>query len=128
MFRYFSPYPLSESDLDDTGTPSAKGHQSASTTSRIPGVPRTAFHSFDRTSDILAGGLGRTPGAGHNATLWVCDRCFKYMAEGLSWELHLVRLDCSLLRLSELMNARCIRKSVPGEVRLDGKSISVEPT
>lgn len=20
--------------------------------------------------------------------LWVCDRCFKYMADGLSWELH----------------------------------------
>lgn len=24
--------------------------------------------------------------------LWVCDKCFKYMAEGLSWELHVVRI------------------------------------
>lgn len=24
--------------------------------------------------------------------LWVCDKCFKYMSEGLSWELHVVRL------------------------------------
>lgn len=25
--------------------------------------------------------------------LWVCDKCFKYMAEGASWELHVVRIS-----------------------------------
>ena len=25
--------------------------------------------------------------------LWVCDKCFKYMSEGLSWELHVVRIS-----------------------------------
>ena len=88
LSRYFSPYPLSEPEVDDAGTPSAKGNHSAT---RIPGAPRTAFHTFGRTSDLLAGGAPRTSGTGHNATLWVCDKCFKYMAEGLSWELHLVR-------------------------------------
>ena len=29
---------------------------------------------------------------GEKAILWVCDRCFKYMREGSSYELHSVRL------------------------------------
>ncbi|KAI8983259.1 acyl-CoA N-acyltransferase [Trametes punicea] len=84
---YSSPYPLTESDADDkeAGTPSAHTPQSAS---KIPGVSRSSVRSHGRTSDVLVGGLGRSHGTGQNSTLWVCDKCFKYMAEGLSWELH----------------------------------------
>ncbi|KAI9065573.1 acyl-CoA N-acyltransferase, partial [Trametes sanguinea] len=96
--RYFSPYPLTESEGDekDAGTPSAQTPHSAS---KIPGVARSSVRSHGRTSDLLAGGLGRSHGTGQNSTLWVCDRCFKYMADGLSWELHV---------------KKCTRRSPPG--------------
>lgn len=29
-------------------------------------------------------------GAQGGNVLWVCDRCFKYMSEGTSWESHMV--------------------------------------
>ncbi|OSD05690.1 acyl-CoA N-acyltransferase [Trametes coccinea BRFM310] len=95
---YFSPYPLTESEADDkeAGTPSAQTPHSAS---KIPGVSRSSIRSHGRTSDLLAGGLGRSHGTGQHSTLWVCDRCFKYMADGLSWELHV---------------KKCTRRSPPG--------------
>ncbi|KAI0761183.1 acyl-CoA N-acyltransferase [Trametes elegans] len=93
---YFSPYPLTEAEADDTGTPSAHTPHSAA---KIPGVSRSSIRSHGRTSDLLAGGLGRTHSTGQHSTLWVCDRCFKYMAEGLSWELHV---------------KKCTRRSPPG--------------
>ncbi|OCH88992.1 acyl-CoA N-acyltransferase [Obba rivulosa] len=77
---YFSPYPLTESETEETASPAASG------SGRIPGVSRSTIRSHGRTSDLLAGGLQR--GGGEKAMLWVCDRCFKYMAEGLSWEAH----------------------------------------
>ncbi|KDQ52996.1 hypothetical protein JAAARDRAFT_197783 [Jaapia argillacea MUCL 33604] len=83
---YFSPYPLIETDLDDLG--------GSSQNPRIPGVSRTTLKSHGRTSDILAGGLGRAHATGDRANLWVCDKCFKYMTEGVSWELHIRK--CSL--------------------------------
>ncbi|PIL30752.1 hypothetical protein GSI_06920 [Ganoderma sinense ZZ0214-1] len=93
---YFSPYPLTESESEDTGTPSSHTPHAAG---RIPGVSRSSIRSHGRTSDLFAGGLGRSHGIGQNSTLWVCDRCFKYMAEGLSWESHV---------------KKCTRKSPPG--------------
>ncbi|OJT12859.1 Histone acetyltransferase KAT8 [Trametes pubescens] len=94
---YFSPYPLSEAEADDGGTPSVHTPHSAA---KIPGVSRASIRAHGRTSDLLAGGLGRSHGhTGQHATLWVCDRCFKYMAEGLSWELHV---------------KKCGRRSPPG--------------
>ncbi|TBU30796.1 acyl-CoA N-acyltransferase [Dichomitus squalens] len=93
---YFSPYPLTESETEETVTPSS---HTPSAVGRIPGVSRSSIRSHGRTSDLLAGGLGRSHGTGQNSTLWVCDRCFKYMAEGLSWEVHL---------------KKCTRKSPPG--------------
>ncbi|CDO71753.1 hypothetical protein BN946_scf184920.g37 [Trametes cinnabarina] len=95
---YFSPYPLSESESEekDPGTPGAHTPHSVS---KIPGVSRASVRSHGRTSDLLAGGLGRSHGTGQHSTLWVCDRCFKYMAEGLSWELHV---------------KKCTRRSPPG--------------
>jgi histone acetyltransferase HTATIP/histone acetyltransferase MYST1 len=46
------------------------------------------MRSHGRTSDLLAGGLGRTHGIGEKSILWVCDRCFKYMADGPTWDVH----------------------------------------
>jgi hypothetical protein len=87
--RYFSPYPLTESEVDEVS-----GSGAAATSQhglKIPGVSRTTIRSHGRTSDLLAGGLGRNHGLGENSILWVCDRCFKYMADGVTYELHKVR-------------------------------------
>ncbi|OBZ79378.1 putative MYST-like histone acetyltransferase 1 [Grifola frondosa] len=82
---YFSPYPLTETEAEEVGTPGPHAPHSAG---KIPGVARSTFRSHGRTSDLLAGGLGRSHGVGEKSILWVCDRCFKYMADGLSWESH----------------------------------------
>jgi hypothetical protein len=37
--------------------------------------------------DLFAGTVNRENTGG---ILWVCDRCFKYMADGTSWEVHMV--------------------------------------
>lgn len=76
---YFSPYPLSdEEELQHvTGTGP-----------RIPGVSRATARSHGRTSDLLAGGLHRYTTDGHRGDLYVCDMCFKYMADPTSWEVH----------------------------------------
>lgn len=91
--RYFSPYPLIENESDEPPTSAlgASGSHASLSASRIPGVSRSTIRSHGRTSDLLAGGLGRSHGAGDKSVLWVCDKCFKYMAEGSSWELHVVR-------------------------------------
>ena len=119
VHRYFSPYPLTETEMDDSvasaSLPSpgaqapasgaaagrARGNSASAApgSSKIPGVPRATPRSHVRTSDLLAGGLGRQnvgPG-GERATLWVCDMCFKYMADGLTWEMHKVWVTVFLL-------------------------------
>ncbi|KAF9007906.1 acyl-CoA N-acyltransferase [Cyathus striatus] len=80
---YFSPYPLIETEIDEPGAANAP---------KIPGVARVTARSHGRTSDLLAGGLGRH-GAGEKAMLWVCDFCFKYMAEPMSYEVHKKHCD-----------------------------------
>lgn len=67
--RYFSPYPLTDGEGEDV-----IGH--------------------GRTMDLFAGAVNRENASG---VLWVCDRCFKYMADGTSWEVHMVRSDSPLL-------------------------------
>lgn len=85
-YRYFSPYPLTDSELEDTaGLPGG-----SASTSKIHGVNRATVRSHGRTSDLLAGGLTRSHLSGEKSILWVCDRCFKYMAEGAAWEMHMV--------------------------------------
>ncbi|GJJ13942.1 hypothetical protein Clacol_008199 [Clathrus columnatus] len=42
-----------------------------------------------RTADLLANGLHRENEPSGHTTLWVCDRCFKYMREGVLWEVHI---------------------------------------
>ena len=132
--RYFSPYPLTETEIDEHGSASAPGppgpHTGSSISAgRIPGVSRSTLRSHGRTSDLLAGGLGRSHGAGEKSVLWVCDRCFKYMAEGHSWELHVVRKSghgwCMLGRHTD---APMRRGSAPAGTHQDAKCINVART
>lgn len=44
--------------------------------------------------DLFAGAVNRENASG---ILWVCDRCFKYMTDGTSWEVHMVRPVSPLL-------------------------------
>ncbi|KAI9462733.1 acyl-CoA N-acyltransferase [Boletus coccyginus] len=83
---YFSPYPLTESETEET---SAVQGRSSTPTLKIPGVNRRPLG----TSDLLAGGLTRSHLTGENSVLWVCERCFKYMTEGSIWELHAKKCD-----------------------------------
>jgi hypothetical protein len=84
--RYFSPYPLTESEADELAvTPGSTASQPV----KIPGVHKVTARSHGRTSDLLAGGLGRAH-AGERSMLWVCEMCFKYMADCNSYELHIV--------------------------------------
>jgi hypothetical protein len=47
---------------------------------------------------MLAGGLNRDFGRenGQPSILWVCNKCFKYMNEGLPYEIHMVG-DCPFI-------------------------------
>ncbi|KAI6159459.1 acyl-CoA N-acyltransferase [Pisolithus thermaeus] len=105
---YFSPYPLTESELEEPPTahrdhkPPSSPTSSSAMPSRPPkaigrppkisGVQRTTLRSHGRTSDLLAGGLTRSHLTGEQSVLWVCDRCFKYITEGPVWEIH-VHMD-----------------------------------
>lgn len=79
---------MTDAEVEDV--PVAHGSSSTSHAVKIPGVHKTTARSHGRTSDLLAGGLGRTH-VGEKSTLWVCQLCFKYMADGNSYELHVVR-------------------------------------
>ncbi|KNZ72739.1 putative MYST-like histone acetyltransferase 1, partial [Termitomyces sp. J132] len=79
---YFSPYPLTETEIDDP--------TSSDATPKIPGVTKATARSHGRTSDLLAGGLlrGATGPGTEKAQLWVCQQCFKYMSEWALYENH----------------------------------------
>ncbi|KAG6888963.1 hypothetical protein C0992_006920 [Termitomyces sp. T32_za158] len=81
-FEYFSPYPLSETEIEEP--------TSSEATPKIPGVTKTTARSHGRTSDLLAGGLlrGATGPGTEKAQLWVCQQCFKYMSEWALYENH----------------------------------------
>lgn len=85
MFRYFSPYPLTDAEEEIPVTSTSSTSQP-----KIPGVQKTTARSHGRTSDLLAGGLGRAHAGPEKAMLWVCQQCFKYMADGASYDLHVV--------------------------------------
>jgi len=78
--------------------------------------------------DLFAGAVNR-----ENASdvLWVCDRCFKYMTEGTSWEVHMVRFGFPLSRLMERMHVDLAdghRGSVRASTHRVGKYINVVHT
>jgi hypothetical protein len=116
FYRYFSPYPVTESESDGTvsvgaGRRSSLPVQPASDEPSArsgPGKPsrgtsgnkslhRTTLRSHGRTADMLAGGLNRdiSRDNGQPNILWVCDRCFKYMNEGVPYEIHAVCVSSS---------------------------------
>lgn len=90
--RYYSPYPKGDGEPDEPLVPSHKLYDPSVLPTRITGVNRTTSRSHGRTSDLFAGGMGRTFKAGETPTLFVCDRCFKYMTDGRTWDSHMVRL------------------------------------
>jgi hypothetical protein len=74
--------------------------------------------------DLFAGAVNR-----ENASdiLWVCDRCFKYMTDGTSWEVHMVRFGSPLSRVMEGMHVHLAdghRGSVRASTHQVGKYIN----
>ena len=98
VFRYFSPYPVTESETNDAASSSTPRDPStpAGPSQKLLGVARTSIRAHGRTSDLLAGGLNRSHSRLEQSVLWVCDRCFKYMADGTLWEVHTVRVTMCL--------------------------------
>ncbi|KAG9046416.1 hypothetical protein FS837_004509 [Tulasnella sp. UAMH 9824] len=110
---YYSPYPVADDaeapPLSSASHPLASGRKwrekerGGSTEegldSPTPGPPTAPpQRAHGRTADLLAAsGAGRPGGSMDQAKLWVCDRCFKYMREGIPWELH--TLFCQNLAL-----------------------------
>ncbi|KAJ7678282.1 acyl-CoA N-acyltransferase [Mycena polygramma] len=99
---YFSPYPLMENEETEAlavgssnalnGHPNANNGAGSSAPSPIPkimGVRNPTTRSHARVIDLLAGGLIRS----EKAMLWVCEYCFKYMADATLYEMH--RLRCT---------------------------------
>ncbi|KAL5638939.1 hypothetical protein ACGC1H_003341 [Rhizoctonia solani] len=91
---YYSPYPSFEDDTDTHTRPRA-----------TPEGPAVATQGGAHSATHLTA-AGATPAANHtpaaaestgsgDATLWVCDRCFKYMREATAWELH--KKTCKIL-------------------------------
>lgn len=74
--------------------------------------------------DLFAGAVNRE---NTSDVLWVCDRCFKYMTDGTSWEVHMVR-SCSLLsRVMEGMHVDLVdghRRSARASTHQVGRYIN----
>lgn len=94
--RYDSPYPLGESQSNNIST-----------------------YVGNRVSKRISHTLSEE----QMGTIWVCDRCFKYMARGGSWELHTVNISiiisasrnvmlCSIAVASNLHRAKSSANAV----------------
>lgn len=115
--RYFSPYPigLDESKVDaatrNASTPSIpNSHAQSNGPLRgqglgldLPGETSGSRFSrpHSRMTDLLSGAAASLAPSNGNSTendvtLWVCDKCFKYMSTGPSWELHIVSVYVSV--------------------------------
>jgi len=79
-----------ESEADDPPTSSSTNQPFQ----KLTGVPKTP-KTYGKTSDLLTGGVARQHTG--DSTLWVCHFCFKYMVDGVPWELHKVCEYSSLL-------------------------------
>lgn len=103
---YYSPYPIADENeappLSASSHPPVSGRRGREKDrsgtadgrmdSPIPiGPTAPTLRAHGRTAELLAAsGVGRTGSSVEQGKLWVCDRCFKYMREGISWELHIV--------------------------------------
>ncbi|KAF8603301.1 acyl-CoA N-acyltransferase [Ceratobasidium sp. AG-I] len=76
---YFSPYPSFDDDADTHTRPRATPEGPGAAAGLSSALPTSA------SSNNPSAAAGAVSG---DATLWVCDRCFKYMREGTAWELH----------------------------------------
>lgn len=87
LFRYYSPYPLWETEPEDH----LSIQSSSNKASPSPGS-RSAVNirALTRASDLFIGNVGQDDVSTENSILWVCDKCFKYMRDGMSFELHSV--------------------------------------
>lgn len=115
-FRYFSPYPITEAESDElsmamgaprkaavpdqAGAEGSAPPEAGKPSKKVAGqrnLHRTTLRSHGRTADMLAGGLNRDliRENGQPNILWVCERCFKYMNEGIPYEIHKVKPVCS---------------------------------
>lgn len=126
LYRYFSPYPLSESEQQEGVPTSSDPFKAARAADRksLYGKHQSG-RTHGRTADLLANGLSRendSESSGHT-TLWVCDRCFKYTTEGVLWEVHVVGLFKSLSSI--LIKSFSIRKIVNGLILPVEKSTNV---
>jgi hypothetical protein len=97
--RYFSPYPigLDESKADAASRTSMMVSQRGQGLGLdLPGETSGSRFSrpHSRMTDLLSGASVPPPEAKDedDVTLWVCDKCFKYMTTGASWELHVVSI------------------------------------
>ncbi|KLO20011.1 acyl-CoA N-acyltransferase [Schizopora paradoxa] len=82
---YYSPYPFSFTEEEELASTQSSNKLPPT---KLHNVNRSSLRAHGRTSDLLAGGVMRDVMQGEKAVLWVCDRCFKYMREGGSYELH----------------------------------------
>jgi hypothetical protein len=97
--RYFSPYPigLDENKVDAASRASAMVSQRGQGLGLdLPGETSGSRFSrpHSRMTDLLSGASTSPPDTKNedDVTLWVCDKCFKYMTTGASWELHTVNI------------------------------------
>ncbi|CAE6480511.1 unnamed protein product [Rhizoctonia solani] len=93
---YYSPYPSFEDDTDTHTRPRAtpEGPTTAAQGSAHPTAQSTADGTTPAANHTTA---AAESAASSDSTLWVCDRCFKYMREANAWELH--KLYCQNLSL-----------------------------
>ncbi|KAG9103342.1 hypothetical protein FRC06_011340 [Ceratobasidium sp. 370] len=93
---YFSPYPSFDDDAEThtrpRATPEGPGAAQAGGAAPAGAAARsTTAMDLSANTAVTASntitGAAASAGSG-DATLWVCDRCFKYMRDGTAWELH----------------------------------------
>ncbi|KAF8674699.1 MYST (SAS MOZ) family [Rhizoctonia solani] len=91
---YYSPYPSFEDDTDTHTRPRAtpEGPTTAAQGSAHPTAQSTADGTTPAANHTTA---AAESAASSDSTLWVCDRCFKYMREANAWELH--KKTCKIL-------------------------------
>lgn len=126
--RYHSPYPIARDGSDLTPSTFA---------------PNIVDDKMGRvhTRGIEAKPGDKTPQSAskEEGILWVCDRCFKYMADGKSWELHTVTIskNTRLATVWYSLQRNCTVNNPPGEEvhrrgtikvwEVDGAKAKVDP-
>ncbi|KAG9126505.1 hypothetical protein FRC07_003211, partial [Ceratobasidium sp. 392] len=90
---YFSPYPSFDDDTETHTRPRATPEGPGATPAAPPGAAVRSATAMGLSANAAASASNTATGASvsaasGDATLWVCDRCFKYMRDGTAWQLH----------------------------------------